>query len=79
MFALTGSQLRHKRLIRYANDLIVDDPATVNGRTRITPADYIAYVFGRTQLRLDEAEAIEYLNAALVRRGLARLDTEPAA
>lgn len=79
MFAKARARARHKALISYANELIRDAPATANGQTGITPADYTAYIFGRTQIRLDEAEAIDYLNAVLVRRGLPRLDAEPAA
>jgi hypothetical protein len=71
------SRGRHRLLMNLAKNLIRDDISTVG--TKVTPADYIAYVFGRCQIRLDDAEAIDYLNAALVARGLPRLDTETGA
>lgn len=79
MFAKARIRARHRRLITLANDLIRDGSTTVNGTTKVTPADYAAYVFGRSQIRLDEAEAADYLNAVLVARGLPRLNTESAA
>ncbi|MEU1668553.1 hypothetical protein ABZ547_34230 [Streptomyces sparsogenes] len=76
LLAKARGRARHRRLITLANELIRDDLSTVNGTTRVTPADYTAYVFGCSQIRLDEAEAADYLNAVLVARGLPRLNTE---
>jgi len=79
LFAKARSRARHRLLVNLANNLVRDGMSTVNGTTKITPADYTAYVFGRSQIRLDDTEAIDYLNAVLVARGLSRLDTETAA
>ncbi|MFF2411881.1 hypothetical protein [Streptomyces sp. NPDC058092] len=58
---------RHTRLMRAADHLIY-------GRTdaELDAADLIALVFGRHQLRITETEAVNYLNAGLVRRSRTR-------
>ncbi|MEU8740629.1 hypothetical protein [Streptomyces halstedii] len=58
---------RHARLMRAADFLIFD-----HDTDELAAADLIALAFGRYQIRITEAEAVEYLNAGLVRRGHAR-------
>ncbi|MET8746181.1 hypothetical protein [Streptomyces sp. NPDC004728] len=63
---------RHARLMRAADSLIF-------GRDidSLVPGDLIALAFGRYRIRIEEDEAVEYLNAGLVRRDRPRRLTAP--
>ena len=65
---------RHTRLMRAADHLIFGKPDA-----QLAAADLIALAFGRHQLRITEAEAVDYLNAGLVRRDRTRRLTTPDA
>ncbi|MEV6165705.1 hypothetical protein AB0L71_28095 [Streptomyces sp. NPDC052052] len=67
-----SSSWRHARLMRAADSLIYGQDTK-----ELTAADLIALAFGRYQLRIDETEAVDYLNAGLVRRGRTRRLTAP--
>lgn len=54
---------RHARLMAAADHLIYGRNAE-----EVSAADLIALAFGRHQIRITEAEAVDYLNAGLVRR-----------
>ncbi|MCX5345898.1 hypothetical protein [Streptomyces atratus] len=66
------TSLRHARLMRAADSLIFGQDTEA-----LAAGDLIALAFGRYQLRIDEAEAVDYLNAGLVRRGHTRRLTTP--
>ncbi|MFB7852916.1 hypothetical protein ACFC34_38690 [Streptomyces sp. NPDC056053] len=54
---------RHARLMRAADFLILGQDTEA-----LVASDLVALAFGRYQLRIDEAEAVDYLNVGLVRR-----------
>ncbi|MFE9855555.1 hypothetical protein [Streptomyces sp. NPDC005780] len=68
---------RHNAAMRAACHLIARadrDPST--GQLKVEPADLAALIFGRSRLRIDEADALEYLNSALVATGNRRIDAD---
>ncbi|MER6103707.1 hypothetical protein ABT115_15620 [Streptomyces sp. NPDC001832] len=74
MLKTIRSSRRHARLMRAADSLIFGKDTEA-----LTAGDLIALAFGRFQLRIDEAEAVDYLNAGLVRRGHAQRLAAPNA
>lgn len=58
----------HRQLLAAANH-VVSRSALELGVEHAKPAEIVALVFGRHALRIDEAEALDYLNAVLVERG----------
>jgi hypothetical protein len=67
----TKDKRRHRRLMLVAGYLL-DDAVLLSrdlrGYEDITSAHVVSAAFGRYQLRIGEAEATEYLRAALVQR-----------
>jgi hypothetical protein len=63
---------RHVQLVVAANRAINKAPSSVGPQ----PATVIALAFAMHAIRLDEAEARDYLNAALAERGYPLLDDE---
>lgn len=63
---------RHRQLMAVADSLIEKATflASVSSRAyeQVTPAHVVSAAFGRYQLRVEEAEATEYLRAVLVQR-----------
>lgn len=64
---------RHARLMRAADSLIYGQDTEA-----LVADDLVALAFGRYRLRIDEAEAVDYLNAGLVHRGHPRRLATPA-
>ena len=62
---------RHRRLMRVATELVRRaEGALASAPVQTVTADHVAILaFGRYQFRISEAEAADYLAAALVVRG----------
>lgn len=60
---------RRHRLLMSAASHIVSRRAFYDQVEQAAPAELTALVFGRHGLRIDDAEALEYLNAVLAERG----------
>lgn len=69
---------RH-RLIMAAARHIVSRHVIYGEVTRAIPAEVVAYLFGKSSLRISEAEAVDYLNAVLVDRGYPLLASSTSA
>ncbi|WP_424893291.1 hypothetical protein [Streptomyces sp. XH2] len=68
---------RHSRLMGVAEDL-VREAGVKQVPEKVSPVEVACLAFARYQLRIDEAEAADYLAAALVARGYST-DHWPAA
>ncbi|QNT96760.1 hypothetical protein HEP81_06525 [Streptomyces griseofuscus] len=71
MFKFTGRRRafhQHQRLMRVAFK-VVSRHATCGGPDTASTAEIVALAFGEHQMRITDAEALDYLNAALADRG----------
>lgn len=66
--ARKAADRRHHQLLCAAND-VVSRRALLGQVEHTTPAEIVAIAFGRYELRIDEDEALDYLNAVLAERG----------
>ncbi|MEU0587246.1 hypothetical protein [Streptomyces sp. NPDC006132] len=70
--ARKAADRRHRQLLRAANHVV--SRRALNGQIeQADPAEIIAIAFGRYELRIDDDEALDYLNAVLAERGYALL------
>lgn len=64
---------RHAQILLIAKGLVANSAKDANtARPLVDAGDIQALAFGRYRLRVEEAEAAEYLNAALVEAGYPR-------
>ena len=69
--------VRRHRLLMSAAKYIVSRRAVYDQVEQAAPAELAALVFGRYGWRIDDAEALEYLNAVLAERGFPLLAASP--
>ncbi|MFJ6661602.1 hypothetical protein ACIQNG_35425 [Streptomyces sp. NPDC091377] len=61
---------RHHRLMNAAERVVRDAELSLTSSTdQVTPTQVVWLAFARYRMRIDEAEAADYLAAALVARG----------
>lgn len=61
--------LRHRQFLDIANHVVRRHILEARSGSAATPAEVVALVFGRHAARIDEAEALDYLNAVLAEHG----------
>ncbi|MFF7067330.1 hypothetical protein [Streptomyces pseudovenezuelae] len=68
---------RRHRLLMSAASHIVSRHSLYDQVEQAAPAELAALVFGRHALRIDDEEALDYLNAVLAERGFPLIAAQP--